>query len=213
MPWLAVPWRRTNIRTELAQLFGVRGIPTLLLIDSNGHLITYDARQDVTEDPQGQNFPWKPKPVNVLTDRYIAKLYDYPAVILFVDGEETEVQFAEAVLRPVAEAYYKKSNINLDTPDEDFLYGCDHELYLQFLIGVDSETADIVRELTGIDDVVPLLVAVDISNRKVAVMEYGVEITEESVACFTEQFQKGELHTYSIVDKMSEQVNDKSESR
>lgn len=54
MPWLAVPWQQIAIRAELAQLYGIRGIPTLLLLDSNGHLITMDARMELAEDPLAQ---------------------------------------------------------------------------------------------------------------------------------------------------------------
>lgn len=54
MPWLAVPWQQAAIRAELAQLYGIRGIPTLLLLDNNGHIITMDARTELTEDPQAQ---------------------------------------------------------------------------------------------------------------------------------------------------------------
>lgn len=84
MPWLAVPWQQAAVRAELAQLYGVRGIPTLLLVDGNGHVITHDARTELIEDPLAQNFPWKPRPVNILTERFATKLHDYPAIVLFI---------------------------------------------------------------------------------------------------------------------------------
>lgn len=31
-----------------------------------------------------KNFPWKPRAVNILTERYANKLHDYPAIVLFV---------------------------------------------------------------------------------------------------------------------------------
>lgn len=54
MPWLAIPWQQTAIRAELAELYAIRGIPTLLLLDSNGHVITMDARAELAEDPIAQ---------------------------------------------------------------------------------------------------------------------------------------------------------------
>lgn len=54
MPWLAVPYQQTSIRAELAQLYGIRGIPTLLLLDNNGHVITMDARAELADDPMAQ---------------------------------------------------------------------------------------------------------------------------------------------------------------
>nr|CAI5870314.1 unnamed protein product [Callosobruchus analis] len=200
MPWLAVPFQQTAVRSELAQLYGVRGIPTLLLLDSNGHIITMDGRAELADDPLAQNFPWKPRPVNILTERYLTKLYDYPAVVLFVDGEDTEIQFAESVLTPAAENYYKINNINFSSAQEDFFLGCQDDPCLQFLIGIDGETSDILRDLIGLDDVMPLLIAVDLPHRKFAVMEYGVEITNDSVENFVAKMLKQELSFIDITD-------------
>ena len=48
--------------------FQVRGIPTLVILDADGSVITTDGREAVTEDPTGAAFPWKPKPLSeVLT--------------------------------------------------------------------------------------------------------------------------------------------------
>lgn len=54
MPWLSIPWQQATVRAELAQLYAIRGIPTLLLLDSNGHIITMDARAEMAEDPLAQ---------------------------------------------------------------------------------------------------------------------------------------------------------------
>lgn len=207
MPWLAVPFQQTAIRSELAQLYGIRGIPTLLLLDNNGHVITTDARTELAEDPLAQNFPWKPRAVNILTDRYVSKLQDFPAIVLFVDGEETELQFAESVLLPSADVYYRKHNINFNALQEDFLLNAENEHYIQFLVALDSETSDILRDLIGLDDVVPLLVGIDIPNRRFAVMEYGVELNTESVIEFAERFQSGSVKFINISDK-GENSND-----
>ncbi|XP_060534104.1 nucleoredoxin-like [Cylas formicarius] len=195
MPWLSVPFQHASVRAELAQLYGIRGIPTLLLLDSNGHVITMDARAELAEDPLAQNFPWKPRPVNVLTDRFLTKLHDYPAIALFVDSEETEVQFAESVLLPAASNYYKVNDINFaSTPENRLFSNCNEDDYfLQFLIGTENETTDILRDLIGLDDVVPLLVAIDLPSRRYATMEYGIEITTDSVNDFVTRFQRNDL--------------------
>lgn len=203
MPWISVPFQQTAVRAELAQLYGIRGIPTLLLLDSNGHIITMDARTEVAEDPSAQYFPWKPRPVNILTERYLTKLYDFPAIVLFVDGEDTEVQFAESVLSPVAENYYKMNNINFNSAQEDFFLSLEEDPCVQFLIGIDSESSDIVRDIVGLDDVFPLLVAIDLPKKRVAVMEYGIEINNESVEHFVKNMLRNELPFVDIIeDKM-----------
>ncbi|XP_031348077.1 nucleoredoxin-like [Photinus pyralis] len=207
MPWLAIPWQQISIRAELAQLYGIRGIPTLLLLDRNGHLITMDARTELAEDPVAQNFPWKPRAVNILTERFATKLHDYPAIILFVEAEETEVQFGESVLTPAADAYYKRYNINFNAPQEEFVSTSGDDHYLQFLVGVDTETSDILRDLIGLDDVVPLLVAVDIPNHRFAIMDYGVEITADSVIKFVDRFEKADLQFRNISQRVLESDN------
>lgn len=113
------------------------------------------------------------------------------------------------------------NNINISAIPEDRLFStCDQDDYfLQFLIGNDNECADILRDLigmfqvnqklsscqqkydgtyytvlfVGLDDVVPLLVAVDIPNRRFASMDYGVEITPDSVNDFVKKFQLNDL--------------------
>ncbi|KAL3270829.1 hypothetical protein HHI36_021348 [Cryptolaemus montrouzieri] len=203
MPWLAIPFQQSAVRAELAQLYGIRGIPTLLLLDNNGHVITMDARTELAEDPLAQNFPWKPRAVNILTERFAAKLQDFPAIVLFVDGEETELHFAESVLAPAADAYYKKHNINFNAIHEDFLLNVENENYLQFLVGLDSETSDILRDLIGLDDVVPLLVGIDIPNRRFAVMEYGIELSIDTCSNFVEKFQNGDVEFIDINERTS----------
>ena len=37
----------------------VSGIPTLVIVDPSGQLITSDGRQAIAMDPEGKNFPWK----------------------------------------------------------------------------------------------------------------------------------------------------------
>lgn len=118
---------------------------------------------------------------------------------ILVDGEETEVQFAESVLTPAADNYYKKYNINFNAAQED---NFEDDRFLQFLVGLDSETSDILRDLIGLDDVVPLLVAIDIPNRRYVVMEYGVEITIDSVMEFVEKFQSGQLKFMDINERL-----------
>ncbi|KAJ8958021.1 hypothetical protein NQ318_002025 [Aromia moschata] len=122
---------------------------------------------------------------------------------LELDGEETEVQFAESVLTPAADNYYTAHNINFSSAQEDVLFSCE-DSFLQFLVGIDSETSDIVRDLIGLDDVMPLLVAIDLPNRRFAIMEYGMEITNESVTDFVTKFQRNDLKFINITEERVE---------
>ncbi|PNH03850.1 putative nucleoredoxin 1 [Tetrabaena socialis] len=65
MPWTALPYRDRAAQLELAQLYKVSGIPTLVLIHSEtGERITIDGDRVVVNDKHFRHFPWLPtKPV------------------------------------------------------------------------------------------------------------------------------------------------------
>jgi len=66
MPWLALPFNDRERKEKLSSKFKVRGIPTLVILDESGETITTDGRSAVSEDPTGDAFPWKPKPLSEL---------------------------------------------------------------------------------------------------------------------------------------------------
>jgi hypothetical protein len=55
MPWLAVSFREKMDRAKLAQALQVKGIPTLVLFDEKGRMITTEGRKVVSMDQQGGN--------------------------------------------------------------------------------------------------------------------------------------------------------------
>ena len=58
MPWLAIP-PGDKRNGKLNKLYGVRGIPTLVLVDgATGVTINANGRAAVDDDPEGENFPW-----------------------------------------------------------------------------------------------------------------------------------------------------------
>ena len=62
-PFLAVPFGNAGAREELARRFGVRGIPTLVLLAPDGSTITTEGRGLVQRDPSGVSFPYTPGPM------------------------------------------------------------------------------------------------------------------------------------------------------
>lgn len=60
MPWLALPFGDRERKNVISEKYGVRGIPTLVLLDSaTGATINPNARNLVVGNPKGQGFPWK----------------------------------------------------------------------------------------------------------------------------------------------------------
>lgn len=50
------------LQAALSRKYKVQGIPTLVLINAeDGNLITKDGRSTVSQDPNGEKFPWLPE--------------------------------------------------------------------------------------------------------------------------------------------------------
>ncbi|XP_039418859.1 nucleoredoxin isoform X1 [Corvus cornix cornix] len=85
MPWVAVPYADEARRSRLNRLYGIQGIPTLIVLDSKGDVITRQGRVEVLNDIECREFPWHPKPVLELTDSNAVQLNEGPCLVLFVD--------------------------------------------------------------------------------------------------------------------------------
>lgn len=60
-PWTALPYNDRKAKDKLSRKFKVNGIPTLLVLDKDGKLITDSGREMVGKDEEGAKFPWAPR--------------------------------------------------------------------------------------------------------------------------------------------------------
>jgi nucleoredoxin len=60
MPFLALPFEARAEKAKLSKKFGVSGIPTLVVLNKDGSVITKNGRAEVSADPEGKKFPWVP---------------------------------------------------------------------------------------------------------------------------------------------------------
>lgn len=60
MPWLALPYPNRELKETLSKKYKVRGIPSFVILDSDGNTITTEGRDEIMGDPEGARFPWKP---------------------------------------------------------------------------------------------------------------------------------------------------------
>jgi len=60
MPWLALPYANRAAKEALSKKYKVRGIPSFVILDSDGNTITTEGRDEIMGDPSGARFPWKP---------------------------------------------------------------------------------------------------------------------------------------------------------
>eukprot|EP00429_Kryptoperidinium_foliaceum_P010111 CAMPEP_0176001772 /NCGR_PEP_ID=MMETSP0120_2-20121206/300_1 /TAXON_ID=160619 /ORGANISM="Kryptoperidinium foliaceum, Strain CCMP 1326" /LENGTH=387 /DNA_ID=CAMNT_0017334333 /DNA_START=47 /DNA_END=1207 /DNA_ORIENTATION=+ len=75
MPWKCVPFEgMAESRSKLAMKYGAQGIPHLVVISETGEIITQEGTSEVQLDPEGKNFPWRPKPFSqIWPDKYLTK--------------------------------------------------------------------------------------------------------------------------------------------
>ncbi len=55
---LAIPFDDAHIQ-NLMKKFRISGIPTLIVLDNSGHLITKEGREALSRDADGAHFPWR----------------------------------------------------------------------------------------------------------------------------------------------------------
>lgn len=59
-PWTALPYSERDLKASLSKKYKVAGIPSLVILDDEGEIITKEGRGAVSEDPTGEKFPWIP---------------------------------------------------------------------------------------------------------------------------------------------------------
>nr|3S9F_A Chain A, Tryparedoxin [Leishmania major] len=60
MPWLSIPFANRNIVEALTKKYSVESIPTLIGLNADtGDTVTTRARHALTQDPMGEQFPWR----------------------------------------------------------------------------------------------------------------------------------------------------------
>lgn len=61
MPWATIPFSERDIKATLSSKYKVSGIPCLVVLNTDGSLITTQGRGKVASDPTGASFPWLPE--------------------------------------------------------------------------------------------------------------------------------------------------------
>jgi len=108
-PWLALDYACRKEKEQLSQLLGVRGIPSFVIVDKDGSVITKDGRAEVSADPKGAEFPWHPKPVADLA-KGPGGINETATVVALCDAAgEASQQAAEKAMEPLARKYLEEA--------------------------------------------------------------------------------------------------------
>ncbi|KAJ8783849.1 hypothetical protein J1605_008892 [Eschrichtius robustus] len=179
----------------------VKCIPTLIVLDPQGEVITRQGRVEVLNDEDCRGFPWHPKPVLELSDSNAVQLNEGPCLVLFVDSEDDgESEAAKQLIQPIAEKIIAKYKAKEEeAPLLFFVAGeaevapsealTDVKIHLPvFAPGkVDDDMTDSLRDYTNLPEAAPLLTILDMSARAKYVMDVE-EITPAIVEAFVNDF-------------------------
>jgi len=107
-PWLAIPFEDTETRSALMSHFGIEGFPTLIMLDEDLNVTNKGLRGYISDDPEGKEFPWTPKPVLTL-DQAGGDLNELPVLTILMEkeSEATQAQFS-SILTKLAESHKAK---------------------------------------------------------------------------------------------------------
>ena len=94
MPWAAMPFAERTKKAELSSRYGVQGIPTLVVLNKDGSLISKNARQNLAEDPTGSAFPWIPRPLPELIGNSFVRPGGAAADRSAIEGKVVHVKYA-----------------------------------------------------------------------------------------------------------------------
>ncbi|XP_064651154.1 nucleoredoxin-like [Lineus longissimus] len=173
MPWLALPYGDER-KKKLNSLYGVTGIPTLIILDEKGEIVTKNGRGAVTGDPEGKEFPWLPKPLNKLVTSSASSLNEKPSCVFFVE-KQSEAATAVDLLEEVAKDYHKS----------------DPEMLFFFSVATDDDgIGERLTKYLGIDtdeEELPFLMICDVQTKKYTRAKKS-QLTKEGVGQFVKDY-------------------------
>lgn len=178
--WLAIPNGDAR-KAALSKLFEVEGIPTFVVVDAaTGETITTDAVGSVSTDPEGEEFPWHPKPLNDMSSGSgVDKLNEELSLCVLLDGcDKASAAAAKAALEPIAEASVAGGSSTC------FFYASSG----------DGPVGQ-VRKLCGLSDVSPSpqMVLLDIPDNGGYYVSAATEVSAETVNAFLDEYKAGKL--------------------
>jgi nucleoredoxin len=136
MPWQSLPYEKRAEKDTLSSLFQVNGIPSFVVLNNDGTVITTDGRSKVIKDSKGETLPdgWRPQPFNNVNEDP-SDLNDETCVIALGDNDAMT-----KALEAVANEHYSQAGNDIAA------------MKFRFFSGPDGGVASQVRSLTKVED-------------------------------------------------------------
>lgn len=94
MPWLVLPYDDRKLDAKLNKLYKIQGIPTLIILDACGNLVSNNGRTFVSDDPNGESFPWVPPTVSSALGDVLLKGKKKVATAEILKGKNVALYFS-----------------------------------------------------------------------------------------------------------------------
>ncbi|KAF8016573.1 hypothetical protein BT93_H1942 [Corymbia citriodora subsp. variegata] len=102
MPWLAIPFSDSDKRDSLDELFKVRGIPHLVILDCTGTVLT-DSGVEIIREHGVEGHPFTPERIKELKDQEEAARRNQSLTSLLVHGSRDSVVSSNGNQVPISE--------------------------------------------------------------------------------------------------------------
>ncbi|XP_038059235.1 nucleoredoxin-like [Patiria miniata] len=189
MPWLALPFGDKR-KQALSKKFDVQGIPTLVFLDESWNVITTNGRGAISKDPEGKDFPFYPKPVNMLSGDTASAINENTTLIWFA-ADSAGAAANKELLIPAAEGIISAAKAKGESPPMDFLVACE-----------DEDEDDIIEGLTEFCKLefsnVPFLCIIDVSSQSIYKDYDKKAYTSDELKALVTKYLDGQLEKQKL---------------
>jgi len=183
MPWLSLPYEKRNEKELLSDAFGVEGIPSFVVLNSNGTVITTEGRAKVMSDPKGDKLPngWLPQPFNDVNEDPSA-LNDEQCVIM-LGG----IDSANEAVKAVANEYHVAVGRDIE------------KMPMRFFSAPDGNVTAQLRKLTDLKDDKLILLDIPSDGAFYICDKAASDLNDAGVKEFIENFKAGKLERKQLL--------------
>merc|ERR1711870_2770 len=177
MPWQALPFEKRNEKSILSDMFGVSGIPSFVVLNSDGTVITTDGRSKIMSDPKGESLPngWLPQPFNDVNDDP-SPLNEEQCLIMLGSSSASE-----KVVKAVAHEFYNAAGKDVD------------DMPIKFFSAPEGSVTEQLRKLTGVAESKLIFLDIPSDGAFFVCDAEASTLTEASVKEFIENVKAGRV--------------------
>jgi len=191
--YLALPFSKRKEKGELSTMFGVEGIPTFVVVDSDGHVINANARGKITSGADAVvEKGWAPPAVGDMSKGPEAggsDINECPSIVIMCENADNATQKSiEEAMEPLAKKYIEEAKVSGDDPKYIFLIAKGGGPIDQLKALTAKDAGDAVNAATK-----PVMLLFDIPENGGFYLSGSNDITTESIAAFIQSKEDGQV--------------------